>query len=62
MRWLLIGLLISVGALLFVAGAVVRHVWRQRRAFHSESETNKLPVEDRGDQQIADPAGSNKGD
>ena len=30
-RWLLIGLLISVGALLFAAGALVRHVLRQRR-------------------------------
>jgi hypothetical protein len=32
MRWLLIGLLISVGALLYVAVAATRHVWRQRRA------------------------------
>ena len=31
MLWLLIGLLISVGALLFVAGAVTRHILRQRR-------------------------------
>jgi hypothetical protein len=31
MRWLLIGLLISVGALLFLAGAVTRHIMRQRR-------------------------------
>ena len=32
MRWLLIGLLISVGALLYVAVAATRHVLRQRRA------------------------------
>ncbi len=32
MRWLLIGLLISVGALLYVAVAATRHVWRHRRA------------------------------
>ena len=32
MRWLLIGLLISVGALLYVAVAATRHVWRQRHA------------------------------
>jgi hypothetical protein len=32
MRWLLIGLLISVGALVLVAGAVARHVRRQRQA------------------------------
>jgi hypothetical protein len=31
MLWLLIGLLISVGALLFVAGAVTRRILRQRR-------------------------------
>jgi hypothetical protein len=31
MRWLLIGLLISVGALLLVAVAVARHILRQRR-------------------------------
>jgi Tfp pilus assembly protein PilW len=32
MRWLLIALLISVVVLLLVAGAVVWHVRRQRRA------------------------------
>jgi hypothetical protein len=32
MRWLLIGLLVSVVALVCVAGAVARHVWRQRRS------------------------------
>jgi len=32
MRWLLIGLLVSVVALVCVAGAVARHVWRQKRA------------------------------
>jgi hypothetical protein len=31
MRWLLLGLLISVGALVLVAGAVVRHIRRQRK-------------------------------
>ena len=31
MLWLLIGLLISVGALLFVAAAVTRRILRQRR-------------------------------
>ena len=40
MLWLLIGLLISVGALLFVAGAVTRHILRQRR-LGSEIQTEK---------------------
>jgi hypothetical protein len=37
MRWLVIVLLVSVGALLLVAGGVVRHVWRQRRVLAEES-------------------------
>jgi hypothetical protein len=37
MRWLVIGLLVSVGALLLVAGGVARHVWRQRRMVAEES-------------------------
>jgi hypothetical protein len=36
-HWLVIGLLVSLGALLLVAGAVVRHVWRQRRMVVEES-------------------------
>lgn len=30
MRWLLIVLLISLGALLFAAAGVARHIWLQR--------------------------------
>jgi hypothetical protein len=30
MLWLMIGLLVSVGALLFVAAGVARHIWLQR--------------------------------
>jgi len=37
MRWLVIGLLVSVGALLLVAGGVVRHVRRHRRLLAEES-------------------------
>jgi hypothetical protein len=37
MRWLVIGLLVSVGALLLVAGGVARHVWRHRRLLAEES-------------------------
>jgi len=36
MRWLLIGLFISVVALVCVAGAVARHVLRQRRVRSDE--------------------------
>ena len=37
MRWLVIGLLVSVSALLLVAGGVAMHVWRQRRLLAKES-------------------------
>lgn len=37
MHWLVIGLLVSVGALLLVAGAVASHVWRHRRLLAEES-------------------------
>ena len=47
MRWLLIGLLISVGALLFLAGAVTRHIVRQRR-MQSDGALGK-PSESDGD-------------
>ena len=36
MRWLMIGLLVSLGALLFAAGGVARHVWLQRREHERE--------------------------
>ncbi len=45
MRWLLIGLLISVGALLFAAGAMVRHVMRQRRSRVDETSNAELSLE-----------------
>jgi type IV secretory pathway TrbF-like protein len=31
MRWLMTGLLVSLGALLFAAAGVARHIWLQRR-------------------------------
>jgi hypothetical protein len=31
MRWLILGFLVSLGALLFAAAGLVRHVWIQRR-------------------------------
>jgi len=30
MRWLMIGLLVSLGALLFAAAGVARHIWLRR--------------------------------
>lgn len=36
MRWLMIGLLASLGALLLVAGAVARHIWLQRKELRFE--------------------------
>jgi hypothetical protein len=36
MRWLMIGLLVSLGALLFAAAGVARHVWLQRRQHRRE--------------------------
>ncbi len=36
MRWLMIGLLASLGALLLVAGAVARHIMRHRKELHAD--------------------------
>lgn len=36
MRWLMIGLLVSLGALLFAAAGVARHIWLQRRKHRRE--------------------------
>jgi uncharacterized iron-regulated membrane protein len=36
MRWLLIGLLLSLGALLIAAAGVARHIWLQRRQHRRE--------------------------
>jgi len=52
MLWLLIGLLISVGALLFVAGAVTRHILRQRR-LGSESQA-EIQAEKQADEPASD--------
>jgi hypothetical protein len=37
MRWLMIGLLVSLGALLFAAAGLARHVWLQRRRLRREA-------------------------
>jgi len=36
MRWLMIGLLMSLGALLIAAAGVARHIWLQRRQHRRE--------------------------
>jgi len=37
MRWLMIGLLMSLGALLIAAAGVARHIWLQRRQHRRET-------------------------
>ena len=37
MRWLMIGLLVSLGALLFAAAGLARHIWLQRRRLRREA-------------------------
>jgi hypothetical protein len=36
MRWLLIGLFVSVGALLLAAAGVARHIWLQHRRVNNK--------------------------
>jgi hypothetical protein len=36
LRWLMIGLLVSLGALLIAAAGVARHIWLQRRQHRRE--------------------------
>jgi hypothetical protein len=35
MRWLMIGFLVSLGALLFAAAGTARHIWQQRAKLRS---------------------------
>lgn len=44
MRWLMIALLVSLGALLFAAAGVARHVWLHRRNKADESHAGALEV------------------
>ena len=37
MRWLMIGLLVSLGALLIAAAGVARHIWLHRRLLRQET-------------------------
>lgn len=42
MRWLMIGLVVSLGALLFAAAGVARHIWLHRRNPGDEAPTSRL--------------------
>jgi uncharacterized protein (DUF58 family) len=45
MRWLMIALLVSLGALLLAAAGVARHVWLQRARLHSNPSSGPLASE-----------------
>jgi hypothetical protein len=44
MRWLIIALLVSLGALLLAAAGMARHVWLHRKGKVEESQTGTLEV------------------
>jgi Tfp pilus assembly protein PilN len=37
MRWLMMGLLVSLGALLFAAAGLARHIWLHRKQHRRET-------------------------
>lgn len=43
MRWMVIGLLVSLGVLLFAAGGVARHIWVERRRTRREAPPERTP-------------------
>lgn len=45
MRWLMIALLVSLGALLLAAAGVARHVWVQRSLLKEQTATAELAEE-----------------
>lgn len=44
MRWLMIALLVSLGALLIAAAGMARHVWLHRRGKADDSQSGTLDV------------------
>ena len=46
MRWLLIAFLVSLGALLFAAAGVARHIWLQREKAKEEPIVSFEPAEE----------------
>ncbi|HVC46839.1 MAG TPA: hypothetical protein VND90_06300 [Terracidiphilus sp.] len=49
MRWLMIGLIVSLGTLLFVAAGVARHIWLHRRGRRDNVPTGALEPGDDAD-------------
>jgi hypothetical protein len=45
MRWLMIGLFVSLGALLLAAAGVARHVWLQRKKLRPEALATTDPAQ-----------------
>ena len=50
MRWLMIALLVSLGALLIAAAGMARHIWRSRAQFRSRSSTGSQTPLEAGDE------------
>jgi len=46
MRWLMIGLLVSLGALLIAAAGVARHIWLQRAMLRRKPPAAVDPAEE----------------
>jgi hypothetical protein len=46
MRWLLIGLLVSLGVLLFAAAGVARHIWLQHVKLRQKPSAGAAPAPD----------------
>jgi hypothetical protein len=49
MRWLITGLLVSLGALLLAAAGVARHVWLQRTKLREESPARAIEASEEVD-------------
>jgi len=45
MRWLMIGLLVSLGALLLAVLGMVRHIWLHRAKLHHASSAHDTDLE-----------------
>jgi hypothetical protein len=50
MRWLMIALLVSLGALLFVAAGVARHIWLRRSALQRKTRGSAGPAAGHADE------------
>jgi hypothetical protein len=50
MRWLMIGLLVSLGALLLAAAGVARHIWLQRARLSSKPPVSASRAQDPADE------------